>query len=263
MYNYGVGKTFFELSKDCQPYDRILFVKKGSFSMTFSDSAPIVFCPYEVSYVPANVKFTREVLSPIDFYQYIFTVPKEDLPYSLLKAGKLNVPPDEVKSIIRALDTVSAFPSDNVFSRHYLQRLIMSNYIYTRSSEDGKLTLSSEIQDTIDYINGHLNERLEVDKLAKRVFLSYSGLNWKFKQELSVSPSTYIINARMELAKTLLKDVSTPIAVIAERCGYQNAYYFSNAFRKEVGISPTNFRHIYIEQYHTYTVVFIKFAKTV
>jgi len=49
----------------------------------------------------------------------------------------------------------------------------------------------------------------------------------------------------MKQARRLLSSTSFSVGEIATRCGYENIYYFSSAFRKNVGCSPTEFRRQY------------------
>ena len=46
----------------------------------------------------------------------------------------------------------------------------------------------------------------------------------------------------MHYAKQLLLEGALRVGEIAALCGYSNAYYFANAFHKEVGMSPSEFR---------------------
>ena len=56
----------------------------------------------------------------------------------------------------------------------------------------------------------------------------------------------HLINIRIKNAKQLLVDTSLPLSEIAEKTGFENGYYFSTAFKKEVGLSPSEYRKTYI-----------------
>lgn len=64
-------------------------------------------------------------------------------------------------------------------------------------------------------------------------------LRKRFQKEVGVSPLKYMTQLRMKRASALLKDGLYSIAEIAERCGFSDALYFSRAFKKYFGCSPT------------------------
>jgi AraC-like DNA-binding protein len=93
----------------------------------------------------------------------------------------------------------------------------------------------------------HLIERslsvsLSLSQLAKRVFVSPDYLRKMFRSEFGETITHYILRRRLELAAKLL--LTTPLLVkeIAVRSGFQTEYYFSRAFRKAQGVSPTQYR---------------------
>jgi AraC-like DNA-binding protein len=55
-------------------------------------------------------------------------------------------------------------------------------------------------------------------------------------------PYTYLLRERLTLARQLLETTPMPVKEIADRLRYADQYYFSNAFKKETGLSPTAFR---------------------
>ena len=93
----------------------------------------------------------------------------------------------------------------------------------------------------------NFDKRIDMDELAKEVFLSHSGLIWKFKRELNTTPSNYLGILRLRYAKQLLLNYPYSITEISEMCGYSNPYYFTNAFHRAFGMSPTDFRKHYLK----------------
>lgn len=81
-----------------------------------------------------------------------------------------------------------------------------------------------------------------MEGLAARVYLSRTGLIWKFRRQLGTTPQQCLSTLRMGQPKQLLLEEDVTKAQIAERCGYANACYFSNTFRSSIGMSQTAFR---------------------
>lgn len=94
-----------------------------------------------------------------------------------------------------------------------------------------------------DYLDEHYAERISLDMIAEKMYLSPYYISKIFKAEIGESPIHYLIRVRMERAKELLKeDASLPIAEIAERVGYEDVYHFSKLFKKAYGMPPSKCR---------------------
>jgi AraC-like DNA-binding protein len=100
----------------------------------------------------------------------------------------------------------------------------------------------SQVLQIIDYINCHLEQSISLDLLSEKFFVSKNTLCKRFRREMKCSVAEYISGARLSLAKNLLVTTTLPMDKIAERCGYSSANYFSLIFKKNVGISPLNYR---------------------
>jgi AraC-like DNA-binding protein len=78
---------------------------------------------------------------------------------------------------------------------------------------------------------------------AKRLSLSYSHFRKLFHDGMNQSPTLFLIGVKMELAARLLKEEPLPtMTEIAERCGYDDIYYFNKSFKKYHSISPGRYR---------------------
>ena len=61
-----------------------------------------------------------------------------------------------------------------------------------------------------------------------------------------MTPQRYVINERIAMAKALMRDSPTlSVQAIAEAVGYNDAFYFSRLFKKEVHESPSHFAKRY------------------
>lgn len=98
------------------------------------------------------------------------------------------------------------------------------------------------IRRLIDYIEQHLGEDLSIEALAADVGLSPLYLARAFRLAFGQSPHQYVIGRRVEAAKQLLRDGTTPIADVALATGFSSQSHLSNWFRRAVGVSPAAYR---------------------
>lgn len=90
------------------------------------------------------------------------------------------------------------------------------------------------IQEELPYLEG-------VEELAQRLEVSPAHLSRVFSKKIGTAPGKYITRMRVEYAKLLLQDPDATITYVAEASGFANANYFSKVFRKETGMSPSEY----------------------
>jgi AraC family transcriptional regulator len=94
----------------------------------------------------------------------------------------------------------------------------------------------------MDYINEHLGEDLSLTKIAAQVDMSQYYFCRLFKQSVGITPHKYLIQQRVERAKSLLRQRELTILDIAADCGFANPSHFAKYFRRYTGVSPQQFR---------------------
>lgn len=92
------------------------------------------------------------------------------------------------------------------------------------------------------YIKEHLNEEISVYSIAEMLYLTPTYFSKLFKNNTGEGCNSYIIRKRIEKAKSLLETTSMKTGKIAALVGYKDTNYFSLAFKKQTGMSPTEFR---------------------
>lgn len=81
-----------------------------------------------------------------------------------------------------------------------------------------------------------------IPDIANDLDVGYEKFRKVFKEIMGVSPHNYVLQKRMDIAKTYLIDKNKSIKEIALELGFADAYAFSKQFRKCVGLSPSEFR---------------------
>ena len=244
--NSFAGRTEFEVTEGIRAWDMMLVITKGTMVCRL-DGREITVGENEVLCIPANTEFSRWIVEPIDFFQFVYHTDPQSPICAQMSAGKLNIPKENVAAMAENYSLLFHLPENRDFFLHMIERIAIEHYIHRQSERHGTEGYSEDILTVLRYMNDHMAEKIDLDALAEQVYLSHVGLIWKFKNQLHTTPSRYLIKLRMHYAKQLLHEGTMRVGEIASMCGYANAYYFANAFRKETGMSPSEFR-----KKHTY-----------
>lgn len=102
--------------------------------------------------------------------------------------------------------------------------------------------VSPEVLKILYYINNNLDKRVTLNELCEEFFLSKVTLCKKFKDVMHCSIMDYVNGLRLNKAKSLLRETNKSIEEIACECGYSSANYFGLVFKRDMKISPLNYR---------------------
>ena len=100
----------------------------------------------------------------------------------------------------------------------------------------------SKFQRVTTFIEEHLAENIDVAELARLVGYSPDHLARLFKRSFEMPLHQYVLQRRVERAKTLLRDRSLPIGDVARSCGFSSQAHFSFVFKEKVRVTPRAFR---------------------
>lgn len=102
--------------------------------------------------------------------------------------------------------------------------------------------IEGRILDIERYIQQNYHRDITLGELADAAGLSLNYLCSSYKQAFGMTIVQSILKKRMEEACALLEDSRLPVAEVARRAGFEDANYFSRAFRKLLGMSPSAYR---------------------
>ena len=100
----------------------------------------------------------------------------------------------------------------------------------------------SAAQRVKEYMDQSFCEELSLEELSSRFFISKAQLVRDFRREYQTTPYAYLLEKRMAFSVVLLRNTALSVAEIAEKLQFHNAHYFSSAFKKAMGVSPTALR---------------------
>ena len=104
--------------------------------------------------------------------------------------------------------------------------------------------LQEEMENARRYFNEHYNEAISIEEFAASRSMSVSWFLRNFKQVTGMSPMHYIIINRINNAVSLLETTDYNVTEISTIVGYENPMYFSRLFKKQKGVSPTEYRKL-------------------
>ena len=99
-----------------------------------------------------------------------------------------------------------------------------------------------EIQNAVNYINENLSNTITLDDIAHAASMSRSYVSSYFKLVTGVSPYEYLLTARVEMAIKLLRKTELSITEIAQKCGFGSLSSFNKTFRRNLGVTPREYR---------------------
>ena len=102
--------------------------------------------------------------------------------------------------------------------------------------------VSPLVGEVSSWIRRSCHRRLTVGEIAEHFHYSPDHLSAVFRRETGMPLSVFLNSCRMELARSLLENSSVSIKETACSCGFSDEKYFARAFRRETGMSPSEYR---------------------
>ncbi len=159
----------------------------------------------------------------------------------LISTNIINADEKIKDSVCEIIDNIKAPESTD----EVLLSFLIYKTIYLLLTADGTYKNASKtINLAKSYILENMDKNISVNDIASYVYLSPSYFSRLFKNQTGFSPYDYIISARLDKAKYLLKSTGKSVSEIAYEIGFNSEANFIYTFTKHNGISPGKFRKI-------------------
>lgn len=113
------------------------------------------------------------------------------------------------------------------------------------SKKHSPVNISDYVRKMKEFIHANYMMPITTSDVSSAVFLSSSYANQCFSAEYNCTIFDYITQCRIEKAKELLTQTNTKVSSVAELVGYNGKTSFYLAFKRNVGVSPTEYRCIH------------------
>jgi len=117
---------------------------------------------------------------------------------------------------------------------------ILNEYLKNKHFKESK-----PIRLAKQYININFAQTISLDIVSELVGLNPAYFSSVFKKQTGENFSDYVINVRIENAKSIILNTNKDLIDVAMSVGYNDAKYFSKVFKKSTGLSPSKFRRLY------------------
>lgn len=129
---------------------------------------------------------------------------------------------------------------------HQFAAFLLTLYAHETVQPSGSASLHLQIK---SYLQAHVTDTLTAADLEKNFHLSYKYLSRVFKHHEKTSIMHFQLMLRIKKATRLLLASADSISAIAEKCGFTDSLYFSRCFKKEIGLSPKQYRQKQLAAY--------------
>ena len=130
----------------------------------------------------------------------------------------------------------------NIFAslslKELMIRLLQSQHLKQVYLESADKNNETRMHYVLHYIHEHLTDKIKIDALCRKAYLSRNAFFKWFKEQFGITPLDYIIGERLKLAKQLLTTSRYSVSEVSQYCGFSDVNYFVRIFRKSEGITP-------------------------
>ena len=227
------------------------YVAQGQIDLSIADMTRSVHEGFFI--IPPNTphRYTNENMNgAYEIYWVHFTGAKAgdllaglglDAQYSY-GTGKIDEIPTSIETLVREL-TFKLPEYETVINSIFSYSLaLVARRVHTLDTQGSTVAVDARIQKAMEYISLYFRESISVGQLAEISQLSVSRFSALFKQTYGLFPLQYILYYRIKRCCELLRNTEYSITQIAGLCGFDDPLYLSRVFKKEVGVSPTQYR---------------------
>lgn len=244
-----------------------LFYFIGDNMTYFIDNRPIKLVKHDIVLIPPNT-YHRSTYSDdsnqervvISFSEQLFNFVEDESLHQnmklLFKRNFVHIVDADIKSRVYStiLNIGSAYQSNSnagiIRAKLLLCELVLyiTDIVEALPNENSRELLTAiekNVYKVVNYINAQYMNKISLDNIAKRFFISKYYLCRVFKDIIGMSVNEFINAKRITEAATYLQNTDKSISHIATSVGLYSQAFFIKLFKKQYGVTPSEYRRRY------------------
>ena len=233
--------------KHCHTGFEFLLFLEGDAEYVIEDRK-FSLMPYDLIIIKPSQYHYLSIRSKKTYSRFVMNFQKECVP-EILMEYLMNCP--SVIKLDKEDELISLFSKPYRYLNEFKQNsLPLINSVITqiiclsaqKKSEEKHLLKTSPLTGlVIKYVNENLNQSLNLDNIAKKLFVSKSYMCHTFIKDMQITVMQYVRNKKILLAENLISSGES-LSDAATKCGFDDYSTFYRLYKKIFGIAPSKYK---------------------
>lgn len=228
-----------------------VFPLTGKIQFQFNGT-PYIFSPGKVVHGGANMKLAQKVFDKTD-WEYIlvlYRICNSELEESSFSHQHFELltgqSPRLIELIMRLWHVYNQRGGISMFQTEMLFRDVLNEALLCVDNRQNSCESHTLFERVSNYIQEYYYQSLTIASLAEQNNVNRNRLSYVFRRHAGMGPAEYLLKYRINMAQEMLFTSEAPVQQIAQTVGIADPFYFSRVFKKQFGISPTEYREKFI-----------------
>lgn len=134
----------------------------------------------------------------------------------------------------------------SMFQTEMLFRDVLNEALVCVDNRQNSCESHTLFEQVTNYIHEYYYQSLTIASLAEQYNVNRNRLSYIFRRHAGMGPAEYLLKYRINAAQEMLFTSDATVQQIAQTVGMTDPFYFSRVFKKQCGISPTEYREKFI-----------------
>ncbi|GKU77233.1 AraC family transcriptional regulator [Paenibacillus sp. L3-i20] len=228
-----------------------VFPLTGKTQFQFNGT-PYILSPGKVVHGGANMKLAQKLFGNTN-WEYIlvlYRICSSELEESSLSHQHFELltgqSPRLIELITRLWHVYNQRGGISMFQTEMLFRDVLNEALLCVDNRQNSCESHTLFERVSTYIHDFYYQNLTITSLAEQYNVNRNRLSYVFRRHVDMGPAEYILKYRINMAQEMLFTSDAPVQQIAHTVGIDDPFYFSRVFKKQFGISPTEYREKFI-----------------